>query len=257
LQQVLAPGLLRAAQERALELEIGADQVLIRWGVIEASYLQRLAAHLALETESFEAIDRAETPLRDDQMRFAAESGLVPLRRNGELRWALAPRRLAARNLCGLVKAYPSVRSRTRLTTSGSLQQFLQQQGGPALAASATSGLRLRHPDLSAAPTSNSPWWSRLKRALIVMPLVLLAALVTWGALSALPALLFLSFVGLRLAASLCPPSASRRPDRLPDHELPTCTVMAALYRESRSVARWSRPSRRWIIRRRSSTSFW
>jgi hypothetical protein len=52
LQQVLAPGLLRAAQERALELEIGADQVLIRWGVIEASYLQRLAAHLALETES-------------------------------------------------------------------------------------------------------------------------------------------------------------------------------------------------------------
>jgi hypothetical protein len=157
LQQVLAPGLLRAAQERALELEIGADQVLIRWGVIEASYLQRLAAHLALETESFEAIDRAETPLRDDQMRFAAESGLVPLRRNGELRWALAPRRLAARNLCGLVKAYPSVRSRTRLTTSGSLQQFLQQQGGPALAASATSGLRLRHPDLSAAPTKQQP----------------------------------------------------------------------------------------------------
>ena len=238
LRQVLAPGLLRAAQQRARELEIGADQVLIRWGVIdEASYLQRLASHLALETESFAAIDRADTPLRDDQIRFAAASGLVPLRQNGELKWALAPRRLAARNLCRLVQAHPSVRPRTRIATSGSLQQFLQQQAGPALAAFAAWGLRRRHPALSAAPAGNRLWRSRLNRALIVAPFVLLAPVATWGALNALPAMLFLGFVGLRLAASLCAPLAPRRLHRRPDHELPTYSVIAALYRESRSVA--------------------
>uniref|UniRef100_Q07TN9 Glycosyl transferase, family 2 n=1 Tax=Rhodopseudomonas palustris (strain BisA53) TaxID=316055 RepID=Q07TN9_RHOP5 len=238
LRQVLAPGLLRAAQQRAAELEIGADQVLIRWGVIdEASYLQRLASHLALGTESFAAIDRADTPLRDDQMHFAAATGLVPLRQNGELKWALAPRRLAARNLCRLVKAYPAVRPRTRIATSESLQQFLQLQGGPALADFAAWGLQRRHPALSAAPADKWLWVSRLKRALSVLLFMVLAPVVTWGDGSMLPVLLFLSFVGVRLAASLCPPSPPPRPYRQPDHELPTYTVIAALYHEPESVA--------------------
>jgi cellulose synthase/poly-beta-1,6-N-acetylglucosamine synthase-like glycosyltransferase len=237
LRRDLTPDLLRAAQQRARELAIGADQVLIRWGVIdEASYLQRLATYLALETENFAAIDRADTPLRDDQMQFAAASGLVPLRQNGELKWVLAPRRLAARNLCRLVKAHPTVRPRTRIATSGSLQQFLQQQAGPDLAASAAWGLRRRHPALSAAPADRCPWRSRLKRAVSAMLVVLLAPVLTWGTMSVLPALLFLSFVGARLAASLCPLPAPAPPSRRPDHELPIYTVIAALYRESRSV---------------------
>src|ERR1700750_2236219 len=42
LRRVLAPELLRAAEARARELGIGADQVLILWGVIdEEAYLRR------------------------------------------------------------------------------------------------------------------------------------------------------------------------------------------------------------------------
>ena len=49
LRRVLAPELLRAAEARAKELGIGADRVLILWGVIdEEAYLQRLAFHTGL-----------------------------------------------------------------------------------------------------------------------------------------------------------------------------------------------------------------
>src|SRR5258707_5368743 len=54
LRRVLAPELLRAAQARARELGIGADQVLILWGVIDdEAYLQRLAFHTGVAIENF------------------------------------------------------------------------------------------------------------------------------------------------------------------------------------------------------------
>ena len=54
LRRVLAPELLRAAEVRAKELGIGADRVLILWGVIdEEAYLQRLAFHTGVAIENF------------------------------------------------------------------------------------------------------------------------------------------------------------------------------------------------------------
>ena len=104
LRRVLSPELLKAAEARARELGIGADQVLILWGVIdEEAYLRRLAFHTGIAIENFSEIDRRDIPLRDDQIRHAAELGLIPLRQDGRLIWTLAPRRLAARTLCRLV----------------------------------------------------------------------------------------------------------------------------------------------------------
>ncbi|WP_322514528.1 glycosyltransferase [Rhodopseudomonas palustris] len=238
LRGVLAPDLLQAARRRAQELGIGADQVLIRWGMIdEATYLQRLARHLRIAREDFARVDRGDTPLHDDQMRFAATSGVMPLRRNGELVWAMAPRRVAARTLCEVLHDHPSLRGRFRVATHGAMQQFLQQTGR-GLAQHASLGLQRRYPALAVTPCDGKiRWRARLRRAaggaLLAAALPLLCA----GDSGVIPALLFLGFIGLRLTASLLPRQPAARSPRRPDQELPIYTAIAALYREASSVA--------------------
>lgn len=236
LRGVLAPSLLNAAARRAGELGIGADQVLIRWGIIdEARYLNHLAAHLDIAQEDFRARDCADTPLHDDQLRFAAASGLLPLWQNGQLIWAVSPRQTAARTLCGLLRREPELGRRVRLTREGALRQFLLHPGG-ALAREASSALHRRDPALSAAPHRDSgagPALTRLSGVTLLVGLLLLFMATTWGAL---PALLFLSFTGLRLAAALQPRPTARDSTRLRDDELPIYTAVAALHREAESV---------------------
>src|SRR3954462_6354108 len=84
LRGVLAPDLLRVARLRARELGTGADQVLIRQGVIdEDAYLQRLAFHTGLALEPFSGVERGDLPLPDPGIAQAAELGLLPVLRNG------------------------------------------------------------------------------------------------------------------------------------------------------------------------------
>ena len=95
LRRVLAPELLRAAEARARQLGIGADQVLIQQGVIgEEAYLRRLAFHTGIAIENFSEIVRGDSSLRDRHILQAAELGLIRLWRNGRLIWTLAPRHL-------------------------------------------------------------------------------------------------------------------------------------------------------------------
>src|SRR5882757_7865895 len=73
LRRVLAPELLGAAETRARELGIGADRVLILWGVIdEEAYLRRLAFHTGIAIENFSEIDRGDSLLRDRHTLQAA-----------------------------------------------------------------------------------------------------------------------------------------------------------------------------------------
>lgn len=240
LHDAIDPRLLRAAARRATELGIGADQVLIQWGVIdEAAYLRRLSAHTGLGIESFAAIDRGASPLADHQILHAAVSGIVPLRRDGRLIWALAPRQKAARALCQLVADQPEIRQHARLASADSLQRFLMQQGGGALADAAAQGLRHRHPELSAAPRAAAAalWLQRARRGGGVLALSVLPPLLASDAWGLILALWFLGFVALRLIGSLWPRRWFARRTRRPDDELPVYSVVAALYREAALVA--------------------
>ena len=240
LRRVLAPQLLRAAELRRRELGIGADQVLIHWGVIdEAAYLRRLSFHTGVGIANFSGVDRGDSPLTDSQLPFAATFGIIPLRQDGRLTWTLAPRRYAARTLCRLSEEYPSVIPNMRLSASSSLQQFMTQQGNRALAHGATHGLSEKFPKMSAAPVTErgALWWHRLRRgcgvaALAVMPPVLIGA--TW---SDVLAVWFLLFIGLRLTGSLWRRESLPNLARLSDARLPVYTIIAALYREASSVA--------------------
>lgn len=239
LRHTLPPAQLAAAAHRARQLGIGADQVLIGAGAIhEASYLKRLAQFNGLAVEDFADVDRHDTPLYDGQIALAAQAGILPLRQDGHLIWVLAPRRLTARTLCQLLAKYPDVRRNARVATSAALQGFLQRHGGPALARLATHGLANRFPALSAAPTERDRplWRQRLSRAAGVAALLLLPPLLLGHAWGVMLALVFLAFVAFRLVGCIWPRQTSPQFQRLPDHQLPTYTVIAALHREAKSV---------------------
>jgi hypothetical protein len=242
LRRVLAPEVLRAAEARAKELGIGADQVLILWGVIgEEAYLQRLALHTGIVIENFSEAGCSDSSLHDRQILQAAELGLIPLRQSGRPIWTLAPRHLAARGLCRLVARYPDLTERLRLVSSSRLNQFLLHQTDDVLGRAAANGLRRRFPRMSAAPAAVArPRWRRhlqhFKRPFGIAALMLLPPILALDAWSTALAIWFLLFIGLRLVGSFVPRQPQKKMQRLPDHRLPVYTIIAALYREAKSV---------------------
>jgi hypothetical protein len=243
LRRLLAPELLRTAEARGKELGIGADQVLIQQGVIdEEAYLQRLAFHTGVTIENFAGIDRSDSPPPDHQILQAAEFGLIRLRREGRLIWTLAPRHLAARTLCRLVAVYPDLTEWLRLASSSHLHQFLLHQTDDVLGRAAADGLRRRFPQMSAAPAAiKGPRWRRhlhcFKGPCGIAALMLVPPIFALDAWSVVLAAWFLAFIGLRFLGSFIPRLPQPKLRRLPDRQLPVYTVIAALYREAKSVA--------------------
>jgi hypothetical protein len=246
LRHVLAPALLSAAEARGREVGIGADQALIRSGVIdEDAYLQALSFQTGLAIETFAEISRSDCPLPDRYLSRVAQHGLLPLRQRGQLLWVVAPRGFTARRLCRLAAAYPSLRDRVLLTSKQNLDHFLlRQEAGDVLGRSAANTLGRRFPALSAAPAADDTsrgrrlrTMRRLAQTVLLSVMMTLTPTVVPDIWSSALALWFLAFIGLRLAASLTPRRSVRSPPRIPDNCLPVYTVIAALYREASSVA--------------------
>jgi hypothetical protein len=239
LRHVLAPDLLARAERRAGQLGIGADQVLIRWGMIDdAAYLRHLSQHIGIAIDALRDVDRGDLRLRDEEIPGAAASGMVQFRRNGRLMLAIAPRNLSARSLCRAVAADPSLARGMRLTSEADLRRLLLQRGGAVLARRAARGVSDSCSSMSAAPgLGDGVWRGRMKRGAAVGAVALLPPLLIPAAWGILLALCFLGVVTLRLAAC-CWRRPRRRPmARLPDDRLPLYTIIAALYREADCVA--------------------
>lgn len=243
LRDMLAPSLLAAAEQRSDAIGIGADQVLIQWGIIsEDAYLDLLAAHTGLDLETLDDVNRDDCPLPDGYIHLVARYGLLPIRQQNGLVYVVAPRGYAGRRIARLIAWYPSLRPRLRLTSAARLHAFLEIQSGDVLARTAADGLAARFPDLSAAPGPASPGLLlSIARYLLrlALPVALLAmALPTIiDGCSIILAIWFLLFTSLRLAGCFSPRKHRRRPPRLHDSQLPVYTVVAALYREASSVA--------------------
>ncbi|MBN9041865.1 MAG: glycosyl transferase family 2 [Rhizobiales bacterium 62-47] len=244
LRTVLPPALLAAAEARSREIGIGADRVLIQWGVIdEAAYLRWLAAHTGVTLATSLEFARGDILLSDQQLPYAAEHGLLPLRRDGRLLWGIAPRGFTARRLCRFIASYPAMTPRLRLVSSAQFNDFLIAHAGPPLAHAAANGLGDRCAAMTAGPVpvTRAPWPGRLRQGAAVLgiaaALLLLPPHVMLDAGSTLLAAWFLAFAGLRIAGALAPRPDRRKPARLPDHALPVYTLIVALYREAASVA--------------------
>ena len=244
LRPMFAPALLRAAEARSRDVGVGADQVLLQAGIIgEDAYLDMLSSHIGLAIETLTTTSHADCLLSDRDLPHVAEHGLLPLRREGQLIWAVAPRGFTARRLCQLSAAYPSLRDRIRLTSTRDLQAFLLRQTGGVFGQSAAHALGRRFPALSAAPVAvdaSGRLHRRIRRLLQTGILALLMTLMPTFAPNLCGNVLagwFLAFIGLRLAGSLMPPRRMEKPPRIPENRLPTYTVIAALYHEAASVA--------------------
>lgn len=243
LRHVLAPALLAAAEQRSEDIGIGADRVLIQWGVISAdTYFDYLAAYTGIGIESFEGINPADCDLPAERIHLCARHGILPIWQHGELIRVVTPRGYAARRISRLITHYPWLRSYLRFAWVTRFNAFLEYHSGDVLADIAADGLAARFPDLSAAPVSASQsrasrFFRYLLRLAVPAMLLTLAPMLLLDICGVILAIWFLLFTSLRLAGCFSRPK--RRPPlpRLHDSALPIYTVVAALYREASSVA--------------------
>jgi cellulose synthase/poly-beta-1,6-N-acetylglucosamine synthase-like glycosyltransferase len=243
LRHVLAPALLAAAEQRSDNIGIGADRVLIQWGVIsEDAYLDHLAAYCGVDIETLEDVDPSDCLLPRDGIHLCARHGILPIRRQGGLVYIVAPHGCSARRIVRLITQYPSLHSRIRLAPVTRFNAFLEYHSGGALADLAAEGLAARFPYLSAAPVAASQsrasrLLSYLLRLAIPAALLTLAPMLLIDVCGVMLTIWFLLFTSLRLAGCFSPPKHRRPLPRLHDSALPIYTVVAALYREASSVA--------------------
>ena len=243
LQHVLSPALLAAAEQRSEEIGIGADRVLIQWGVIsEDTYFDYLAGYTGIDIESFDEISPHDCELPAEQIHLCARHGVLPIWQQGALIRIVTPRGYAARRISRLIIHYPWLRTYLRLARGSRFNAFLEYHSGDALADVAAESLAARFPDLSAAPVSTSQgrasrFFRYLLRLVIPAALLTLAPMLTIDICGVILAIWFLLFTSLRLAGCFSPPKRRPRSPRLYDSQLPIYTVVAALYREASSVA--------------------
>ena len=243
LRDYVAPDLLEAARERSRLIGIGADRVLIQWGVLdETSYLSHLAAHTGVRIDAPSDTLRSDIPLRSEHFPRVAQHGLLPLRRDGEYLLGIAPRILTARWLSRFALKSPDVIKRLRLLPAAQLNQALLARAHASLAYAASEGLNQRFPGLTAAPSAlrhRPPWRVRLRHAGFVAAmtsLLMLPRLTLIHVVSSLLAIWFLAFSVTRIAGALIPQPRGSASSPPRDEELPVYTIIAALYREAASV---------------------
>lgn len=231
------PDLLSTAEIRAERVGIGADRALIAAGALdEESYARALAAALDTSFEPLDALGRAQCPIDDTRLIEAAATGLLPVGTNGALSLVLAPRGIAARRIAQLATNDPDWPKRFRFTSGERLVGFILRHAGNALTARARDRLKHDMPIFSAAVGHRG---SRVALLVIVMLLVVTATIApstTAIAIEVALAALFLAWLGLRLVGVvIARPRAAPLPFTA-DADLPVYTVIAALYREARSV---------------------
>ena len=244
LRHILTPALLAAAEQRSQDIGIGADRVLIQWGIIDEDvYLDHLAAYTGLGIETLDDVSRADCLLPDDGLHLCARHGILPIRRHEGLVYVSAPHGYTARRIVRLIARYPMLRQRLRLTSTARLNTFLEYHSGGALADTAANGLATRFPNLSAAPPAPASHgrlfrlFRYLLRLSVPVVLLTLAPMLLLDVCGVILAVWFLLFTSLRLAGCFSPPKKRPRLPRLHDSQLPIYTVVAALYREASSVA--------------------
>lgn len=231
---------LQAATNRSHRLGVGADRVLIDWGVIdEAAYLARLSAQLGVRVAKLNHGDWGRCLLPPSQYAHAATRGTFQIQRRDGLHLVAALHGLSACRLNELALQQPELTARLELATTDDFNHFLRRHAGQALARQAANELRQRWPMLSASSLGQT-WWQHFRRGAMIVGIacaIVFPSVLGEAVWTACLTATFLVFAGFRFLGCLVPrlPAPKRR--HLPDAELPIYTVMIALYREAMSVA--------------------
>ncbi|HEX2138060.1 MAG TPA: glycosyltransferase family 2 protein [Microvirga sp.] len=227
----IPPELLHYAAALAVITGVHADEILIRHDLLpEDAFYRALARELEVPFE------RAPRLGRSARYPHSILAGLVP-HAQGD-RFVAAPRgdRIARLLASRSLRGSPLV-----ITTPTALAKAVFRSRGRTIADEAAYGLPERAPGLSIS--RGACLGQLVGAASLAAPLSFLLTLApgTAGPLvGAALGLLFLGMVLLRLATVLCPAPVQARPAaaRAPDAALPVYTVIVALHRERRVVAR-------------------
>ena len=121
-----AAGVLALAELRAAEIGVGADRVLIAAGAIdEETYVAALARSLGMVFEPLETSPRASCPLaRRPDCIEAANTGMLPLTVDGEIKIVVAPRAARQPPPGRARRQSADMATRIRLTTTARLQRL-------------------------------------------------------------------------------------------------------------------------------------
>ncbi len=237
LRGVFGAEAIEAAERRAAMIGIGADRVLIAAGAIdEENYLHALADALAMSFEPLDDVVRSQCPLSDERLIEAAAAGILPLM-DDELCLVVAPRGMTAHRFARGHANNSALMRRFRFTTAERLNRFVLRHGGKAMTDRAANELKESRPMLSAAP----PRWRGHAVSVALAAALALAAGVMAPALTRLAvdvtlATVFLAWLVLRFSVAFIAHRANKYQPPLPDGALPVYSVIAALYREAKSV---------------------
>ena len=235
-RHLLPPGLAAIAELRAAEAGVGADCVLITWGVIsEETYVSALAASLGMAFEPLFNTSRRQCPLGDAALVEAANTGMLPLSDRNDVKIVVAPRLVDSRRLVAVAESGTEIARRIRITTTARLHDFVARHSPRDIEYRAVDELRINHPELSAGVNRPRP-----KVALAYLALVVLAAFAVPGAVLMTAELMlgavFIAWTGLRLLGLLSERFVRRQPHVFSDEWLPTYSIVIALYREAAAV---------------------
>lgn len=228
------PGVLQKAAAIAWRTGSFADEILIRLNLVsEAAYYRALASHLGLPyLDKVEAGAKAQFP-------YSILLGLAPLAAfPAEPRFVLAP---AGRRLAWLLAHRRPFEPGFAVTRPSALREAVFRVHADAIAAEAANGLADAEPHRSYRDRSTVAQKAFVAGTALAFPAGVLAA-PNLAVLAAfvLSALVFLSVVAVRLAAlhEHVPIKPARRIPRQREDMLPVYTVIVALRRERRVLAR-------------------
>jgi hypothetical protein len=237
-RHLIPPSLAENAEWRAARADVGADRVLITWGVIsEETYVSALAASLGMAFEPLFTTSREHCPLPDAGLIEAANTGMLPLSDRSGIKIVVAPRLVDSRRLIAVATSGTDIARRIRLTSTARLHDFVARHSTAQIERRAIDMLRTEHPDLSAGV-------GRSRRSVIpaYLALTALAAFAAPGAATLVAKVMlgavFAAWTGLRLLGLLSERFVLRRQRRtFSEGRLPIYSIVIALYRESAAVA--------------------
>jgi hypothetical protein len=221
---------LEEAVERARELGVGVDELLIAEGWIpETAYYARLAISLDA--------DFLGGPLELDpsaDWRAALRTGVCRL---ADGRWLMAPRGAGVSALAPHITP-ELAHARLALATPRDFERAVFANFADEIAQEAAEALLLAHPDFSARSGANSTQKLLAIALCILLPVELAFGLHVWAVAFVLVATIMCVAVVVRIVATGLALAPSRAVRPLSDAELPTYSVLVALYDESEVAAR-------------------
>lgn len=236
-RHLLPPGILAAAELRAIEIGTGADRVLVMQGAItDEEYVRALALSLGTGYDFLLRLPRAALRQNDLELVLALKSGILRLAGQQRSTLVIAPHGLAGRQLVNALQSNPALAANVWLTTSRHLFDFVSKQAATTLARQAISELASTRPEFSAGPfKSHLPLLPLIGGIATTAALISLPALMTIIVTVAL-ALIFFGWTALRVMSIVTAGFQWKNSIAIADEELPVYSIIVALYREAATV---------------------